>query len=499
MKPNVIIFFICIIGLLLSSCEDFLSTTDPTKIGEDRFFKDLTQIDQAMNGVYGQLQGITNTAYLFGEMASDNTSFDFNPLDRGGAAGWEAIEFSTVNAGNIEISTLYNSHYSALFNINNTLEKLEVSPVEESVKEIYEGQLKFLRAYYYFNLTRYFGDVILATETLNSYDKAFELARTSQAEVYTQIINDLKDAVQYLPVTYTKQGGRVTKGAALALLGKVYLTNKLYTEALPILKQILPLGYTLNPNYADNFDPGKKNGPESVFEVQYQGNNDLGEWSSFTYIFAPRLSGDVVTGWATAVPNGRNTPTRDLMEAYEEGDLRKDISFKSGYTQDGEFNVIPYVSKYNYPHTIAGRTNNNWPVIRYSDVLLMLAEVINEAEGPTSEAAGYINQVRQRAGLKPMSGLTKEVFRNAVLDERRIELAFENHRWFDLKRTKSPAELAAFMNAHGIKEKAKPTIDRGGIGFNELDYVYSDFEYYLPIPALQIQINPRLTQNEGYK
>jgi hypothetical protein len=499
MKLNIFILYICFTSLLVSSCKDFLTTTDPTKIGKDRFFKDLSQIDQAMNGVYGQLQGITNTAYLFGEMASDNTSFDFNPLDRGGAAGWEAIEFSTVNPGNGEISALYNNHYSALYNINNTLEKLSESPVEETVKSVYEGQLKFMRAYYYFNLTRYFGDVILATETLNSYDKAFELARVPQTEVYALIINDLNDAVQFLPEAYNGQAGRLTKGASLALLGKVYLTNKQYPQALSTLRQILPLGYSLNANYADNFNPARKNGPESLFEVQYQGDNDLGEWSSFTYIFAPRLSGDVVTGWATAVPNGRNTPTRDMMEAYETGDLRKDISMKPGYTKDGKFNAVPYISKYNYPHTIAGRTNTNWPIIRYADVLLMLAEVINEVEGPTAEASGFLNQVRDRAGLKPVNGLSKDAFRKAVLDERRIELAFENHRWFDLKRTMTPAELATFMNSHGAKEKANPTIDRGGIGFNELDYVYSDFEYYLPIPALQIQINPRLTQNEGYK
>ncbi len=499
MKSKILILSMLCAGTVLSSCEDFLTTTDPTKIGKERFFKDKTQIEQAVNGAYGQLQGITNTAYLFGEMASDNTAFDFNPLDRGGAAGWEAIEFSTVNSGNGEISNLYNNHYSALYNVNNTLEKLVESPVEPNDKLVFEGQLKFLRAYYYFNLVRYFGDVILTTGTLGSYEQSFELARVSQAEVYAQIENDLKDAVQALPASYTNQAGRVTKGAALGLLGKVYLTNKKYDDAVTTLRQILPLGYSLNAKYEDNFDPARKNGPESLFEVQYQGDNDLGEWSSFSYIFAPRLSGDVVTGWSTAVPSGRNTPTNDLMNAYEEGDLRKAISFKPGYTKEGTLYNVPYVNKYNYPHTIAGRTNSNWPVLRYADVLLMLAEAINEQEGPTSEAVAFLNQIRERAGLKPLSGLSKESFRTVVDHERRIELAFENHRWFDLKRTKTPAELASFMNSHGAKEKANPTIDRGGIGFNELDYIYSDFEYFLPIPALQIQINPKLTQNDGYQ
>jgi hypothetical protein len=134
-----------------------------------------------------------------------------------------------------------------------------------------------------------------------------------------------------------------------------------------------------------------------------------------------------------------------------------------------------------------------------TSVLLMLAEAINEQSGPTAEAFGYVNQVRTRAGLKELAGLDKAAFRTAVPKERRVELAFENHRWFDLERTLSPAELAAFMNAHGAKEKAKPTVDRAGIAFNALDYVYSDFEYYFPIPAPQILINNKLTQNAGYQ
>jgi hypothetical protein len=159
---------------------------------------------------------------------------------------------------------------------------------------------------------------------------------------------------------------------------------------------------------------------------------------------------------------------------------------------------IPFVSKYQYPHTITGRSDNNWPVLRYSDVLLMLAESINEASGPNAEAYDYLNQVRKRAGLAALDGLSKDAFRTAVLKERRVELAFENHRWFDLQRTNTPTQLAAFMNAHGALEKVNPTVARGGIAFNALDYQYSDFEYFLPIPAPQILINKNLTQNPGY-
>ncbi len=494
------ISFYIILSLCLTqiSCqEDFLKTTDPTRIGRDLFYQNQTQFEQALNGVYGQLQTITNSAYIQQEMMSDNTTFDFNPLDRGGAAGWEAFEYSTVNQGNGEISTLWNNHYSTMYNINYALEKLAASKIDATAKTNLEGEFKFLRAYHYFNLVRYFGDVVLATKTLTNPNEAFDLVRSPQADVYKQILADLADASKMLPVKAVLKG-RATQGTALTLLGKVYLTQKNYAAASSTLKQVTTLGYALNANYKDNFDPAKKNGVESIFEVQYQGGNDLGEQSNFMYVFAPRLSLGAITGFANTSPSGRNIPTRDMINAYEAGDVRKAISLQSGYTLNGNFVGIPYVSKYQYPHTITGRTDNNWPVLRYSDVLLMLAESINEVSGPNAEAYDYLNQVRKRAGLAALDGLSKEAFRTAVLNERRVELAFENHRWFDLQRTLTPSQLTAFMNAHGAQEKANPTVVRGGIAFNALDYVYSDFEYYLPIPAPQILINKNLTQNPGY-
>ena len=487
--------------MITVSCEKaFLNRTDPTRIGTELFFKNQVQIDQAINGIYGQIQGITNTSYLFKEMMSDNTTIDLNPIDRGGAAGWEAIEYSTINSGNGEISALWNNYYSAMYNVNNTLEKLVGSTMSEAAKNEALGEVKFIRAFLYFDLVRYFGDVVLVTKTLATPDEAFSQLRVPQAQVYTQIETDLKDAIANMPAKHIDAKlGRATKGSATALLGSVYLTQKKYAEAVTTLRTMLGMGYALMPNYADVFHPTKKNNVESVFEIQYQGGNDLGEWSNFSYVFAPRLSGAAVTGYGNVNPGGRNIPTNDIIAAYEPGDERKDVSLKTGYTAaNGTFVPIPFVSKFNHPHTIAGRTDNNWIVIRYADVLLMLAEAINEVSGPTSEAIGFLNQVRTRAKLGPTTAVTKDEFRTAVLKERRVELAFENHRWFDLKRTMTPAQLAAFMNAHGAREKANPTVARGGVVFNALDYVYTDNEHILPVPAAQILINAQLSQNPGY-
>ena len=497
-RPYRVIIGFGLLGGCLTACkDDFLDTTDPTRIDTNAFYQNETQFQQALSGVYGRLQNITNGAYLFEEMPSDNTTADINSADRGDAVRYEALEFWNYNSGNTEFSGLWNGYYSALYNANYTLARLQSSPLDAAVKAPIEGQLKFLRAYFYFRLTQYFGDVVLATSTVATPSEAFALVRSPQAEVYAQIEQDLTEAVALLPATYpAAQVGRATKGAALALLGKVYLTEKKYADAVTQLRQVT--GYSLNPVYADNFNPARKNGPESIFEVQYQGGNNLGEWSSFAYTFAPRASAGAITGYANTSPGGRNIPTNDMIAAYEPGDLRKDASLKTSYTLSGRVVNVPYIVKYTYPHTISGRTDNNWPVLRYADVLLMLAEAINEQGGPTGEALGYLNQVRTRAGLPARAGLDQAAFRTAVLNERRVELAFENHRWFDLKRTMTPAQLTAFLNAYGAREKASPTVSRGGVPFNAQDYVFSEYQYYFPIPASEILINSSLTQNPGY-
>ena len=503
MKNIIIITLGVIICFVECSCKkEFLNKTDPTSIGTDVFYKTQTELEQAVNGVYGQLQGIINNQWIFNELPSDNTTIDFNPGDRGQAPSIETFEFWSYNSGTGNIDQMYIAYYNALFNINTTLSKLQnagTTSIADSIKAQFEGQLKFLRGYYYFELTQYFGDVILITEPLDVPSKAWDYAREPQATVYTQIEADLKDAVTLLPVNYNAANvGRVTKGAALTLLGKVYLTEKKYPDAVTTLDQVLPLGYHLLANYADVFDPQNKNNPESIFEVQYQGGNDLGEWSSFIYTFAPRLSAGAVTGWPQSNPGGWNTPTKDMIATYENGDLRKNVSIGLDFNSPITDSVVPYIKKYDHPHTIYGRTDDDWPVLRYSDVFLMLAEAINEQTGPTSEAYGYLNQVRQRAGLLAVSGLGQQSFRDKVLHERRVELAFENWRWFDLKRTQTPDELTQFLNGYGAVEKANPTVTRQGIPYSNGDYIFQSYQFFYPIPYNEILVNSKLTQNPGY-
>ncbi|HKZ38464.1 MAG TPA: RagB/SusD family nutrient uptake outer membrane protein [Chryseolinea sp.] len=493
--PILIIMF-----CLLSCSEDFLDKTDPSTLVASGFYQTEAQVQQAVNGVYGQLQGIISSQWAYNEFVSDNTTLHFNIGNRGQGPALEAIEFWQMNSGTSNINNLYSSIYLTMVNINTTLSKLSPATFDEESKKQFEGELRFMRAYYYFLLVQYFGEVIIIEEPLQVPSQAYAFERQPVDNVYDLINSDLNFAITALPANYNSANvGRATKGAALTLLGKVQLTRKEYANAVATLKQVLSLGYSLLPSYTDVFDPLKKNHAESIFEVQFQGDNTAGEGSSFIYIFAPLFSKGAVINFPGQDGAGWNIPSRDMIAAYEAGDLRKDVSLKEGYTDASNVWVpVPFINKYNHPHTILGVTNDNWPVLRYADVLLMLAEAINEQGNPTAEAYDYLNAVRTRAGLAALSGLDQASFRDAVLKERRVELAFENHRWFDLKRTKTPAELAVFLNAYAAIEKSNPTTGRGGIPFSAGDYQFDEYEVLFPIPANEIRINPKLTQNPGY-
>lgn len=492
---------------LLSCGEGFLDKNDPTKLNSGGFYLTDQHFKQAVNGVYSQLQDYVGGSWQCSEFITDNTTLHFNDQDRGQGAGIEAIEYWQINATTMEQIGPYNVYsniYNYLVNINTILTRLKDASINESAKKSYEGQMKFMRAYYYFELVRFFGDVVIITEPITVPEQAWNYSRSPVEEVYKLIDSDLKFAVEALPLPSeqtSSQIGLPNKGVALTLQGRTFLTRKLYPEAIAAFKQVTQLGYKLLPDYAKVFDPVYKNHEESIMEVQFQGNNDLGEYSGFIYSFYPRESYGAVIPFPGVSGGGWNIPTLDIIGDFEKGDLRKEVSLKEGYKNaKGEWVAVPYINKYNHPHSIEGRPDDNWPLMRYAEVLLSLAEAINEQEGPTGEAYQYLNDIRGRAGLAPVAGLSKEKFKETVLHERRIELAFENHRWFDLKRTMNPSELTTFLNAYGKREMAKPTTkERAGMAFAAGDFEFKAHEVYFPIPERELRLNPNLKQTEGYQ
>ncbi len=454
---------IIIVTLFFFSCgESFLDLTPDNSGAAVNFFQTKDQFNQAVNAAYAPLGGIhTGSLWLLTELRSDNGSYQQNTADRSGVNREEIDEFRETDQ-NVNLQTFYTASYLGVSRCNIVLEKIGGATFDQASKDRLEGEVLFLRAFYYFNLVRTFGDVPMLLKVVTTPDEAFETAaKVPEAQIYTQIITDLKAAVAKLPA---KQAigdlGRATSGAANAILAKVYLTQKNFAEAANVLKGIEAAGgYMLNANYADNFK--KKNGVESIFEVQYA-EGAGGKSSNFAYSFAPYNSGTTVTGFALLAGSGSgwNIPTQDLIDSYEAGDKRLAASINQTF-KDPAMKVVPYVQKYaNPPYLERFNTHDNFPVTRLSDVLLMQAEALNEAGFPNAEAFTLLNRVRARAGLAAKTAdnadtklkvASQAEFRAAIAQERRVELAFENHRWFDLVRT---GQADVVMKAHAVKEKA---------------------------------------------
>jgi starch-binding outer membrane protein, SusD/RagB family len=343
---------------------------------------------------------------------------------------------------------------------------------------------------YYFNLVRLFGQVPIVTTETKTIKAEFP-SRGSVNDVYSLIISDLTEA-ENLPISYPSSDlGRVTRGTAKALLAKVYLTRKNWQLAANKAAEVIALGnYDLMPDYANIFNVNNQNNIESVFEVQYARVAQSGTGGNLTNFFfsefAPAGQGGLIV---TGVPNrntaGNMAPTDAFIATYAANDPRKDKSLKTFYTNPATNTpvFVNYTTKY-LDATADGNngSGNNFRVLRFADVLLIYAEALNEISGGNPLAFNAINKVRTRArGANPttvlpdFSGLNQADFRQVIYKERRIELAFEFDRWFDLVRT---GTLITTMRP--LKN-------------------IQDRNILLPIPQRERQLNTNLSQNIGYQ
>jgi len=484
------------LGLLaLAACNHLLDTKPYTFSSGDNYYENEAQVLRAVNGVYGRLQELhTSDFWALTEMVADNTNYQYDESDRGAQQREEIDEF-LITSSNTYVNTAWALLYSIVKEANVVLGRMDgVSFADQTLKNRHIGELKFLRGLAYFHLVRLFGEIPMHTEEIAGPADAFKSGKATVDQVYTLIIQDARDAIAALPDNYTGSDlGRATKGAALTLLGDVYLTRKLYAEAVAALQQVTGLGYSLLPDYADCFSPTAKNNAESVFEVQYDWSVE-GESSNFIYMFGPRNAKLKLVGF-TGTLGGSNIPTPGIYNLYEPGDLRRDRSIElfddpsnAKYAESLAFGgKMPFIKKfYHPPYPEDGRANENWPVYRYAHVLLMLAEAQNEAG--TGDPLANLNIVRQRAGLPPLSALTTDALRDAIAREQRVEVAFENHRWYQLLRTGKVAEV---MNAHGADEKARLA------RLSSAAYNVQPFRLLFPIPQREIQLNG-FAQNDGY-
>ena len=387
------------------------------------------------------------------------------------------------------IANFWKAAYKVINRTNTILGRIDGIEINTELANRYKLECKFIRALMYFNLVRVYGDVPLVLKEI-SISESYDILREPKENVYNQIIADLKEA-QDLPVSYsTAEDGRATQGAAKALLANVYMTLHKYAEAETILAEIINSGqYSLLENtpgslnidgYKNVFSPVNHNSKEGIFEIQFL-KGGYGEGSNYANNFAPENSGTNVV--AVGGTGGNNIPEMDIYNAYEEGDLRRDFSMSLGYydnRKNNEWVESRYVCKFMDVPYQNNDASNNYPVIRYADVILMYAEALNQ-NGKTAEACKYLNMTRRRGfgyqttETSPVDLQTtdKAQFALMVEQERRVELAFENHRWFDLIRTGRAVEV--------MRSK--------GFSLNETNLI-------CPIPQKQIDVNPKLTQND---
>ena len=481
MKKNLFITIFFSLLILLSACKkSFIELTPPSTAGVESLFKTDQDFKQAEIGIYNIYQSQYQNMWLFGDMRGDDS---WDELVKGTAA---AMDLFTISNDDGVIRSTWLNYYNIISRANLLLSKIE--PLDKAAlpnKDVYMGEAKFLRALAYFDLVRIYGDVPMVTVP-TTIEEAYKTGREKVSKIYSDvIIKDLQDAEASLPVKYSGSDvGRATKGAAKSLLGKVYLTTRDFVKAEAKLKEVTTMGYALLPKYTDLFDYTKdEHHSEYIFDIEYE-QGLSGEGNSFTTNFSPKNPAIAAFYGVTGGQNGNNNPPRSLFAIFPAGDLRKDITAADGFTDNnGVFypliptsnDVATFTKKYMTRLLAANDSRANWKVIRYADVLLLLAEALNE-NGKTNEALTYLNMVHKRAGLSDYAGLSQTDARENIYLERRLELSFEGHRWFDLVRTGRALQT---MSSKGMK----------------------DYMTVFPIPITQIQLinNPTIfPQNQGY-
>lgn len=498
---KVIIFSLIFSFINISCSDDLLTITPEVNLSTNTFFKTDTDFIQAVNAAYAPQRAIHNiTSVYLTEQHSDNARYVRNVLFGATENQSNLADFNVPTANGLTTNTnvlgFYRQSYLVIARANQVLALIDEAAITDAVKKNVKGQALFLRAITYLDLVRLFNRAPLQLKPVTGREDAAAPLGTAD-QIYTQIIKDAAEAATLLPDKNTQTPGRATSGAAQMVLANVYIIQKKWAEAETELRKIVSGGqYSLMPNYADAFTTtnGLKNGKESIFEIQYL-EGAAGLQGNFFYNMTPRpISGPelaTLTGTSNAqglTGDGNNVPTPDLVEAYEVGDKRKDasigfITISSAVHANKSF---PYMKKFARPHSLHDNHGMNWPVYRYSEALLFLAEALVE-QNKLGEATTFINQIRSRAGLEATKATSQTDLRNAVYQERRVELAFESKRLHDLVRT---GRFDSVIKAYGDKVKA----DKFRYYFPAEGFVPSDaftnITPYYGLPADEAALSP---------
>lgn len=485
---NIKFWILAAIIMVSQSCSEFLEVDPLYQINSETFFNSEDDYQQALIGAYDLLQS-SYINVMMGEFASDNTLCGGENAND--VPGFQEIDDMRHGPVNSNLQDLWNWMYAGVNRCNYIFEFENKTNFEN--KDLVMGQAAFLRAYYFFELTKWFGDIPMPIDVRVSFGSVQDYGREAQANVYAQIESDLTFASNVLPTSWD-QKGRVTKGAAQALLGKVLVFQEKFGAATIILDDVIDSGiYDLYDDYNTLFTQVAENNIESVFEVQYSNEQGAG------FGCLQCSEGNVMVGFSgirgysgpTYVSGfSFNVPVQDLVDQYTPNDnrLRATIMDIEAYKseQESQGNQVSYGEGWEhtgyYNHKYIPRTgeafqdpnltnSTNYRAIRFSDVLLLAAEAYN-ATGNDVKAQEYVNRVRTRAGLSDLV-TTAGSLEQDIQQERRLELAGEGHRFFDLvRRGEAAAKIPGFI-----------------VGTHEL----------FPIPLVEIEVAGNIwAQNPGY-
>jgi hypothetical protein len=510
MKTKFILYIILIAGLV--ACEKKLDQVPISQPSADNFFRNTADFQQAVNGIYQALHNVPNTydyAVRQNELAEVRSDNIYSP-GTSGVRDWLPINnFDRTLATNPNINGVWNDNFNGILRANIVLDKLNATLVpDNATRDRMEGEAKFFRAFFYFDLVRYVGKVPIFDHVATPTE-ALAIPRSPVADVYNLIISDLQTAISKLPATYpAADKGRVRSDAAKGILALVYLTRSgptysiegpglgvtEYTQALTLLNDIISsTRYSLQATYASVFSYTNENNSEILFDMQNidpgtTANAGLGtELPTWMYEGA---YGQRYLGFAGGVDgDGPKVPSTSLRSTFEAADTRDDFSILPSYTDlnnnlQNRAQFIKFLDLTKKP-LIRFNFAINYPILRYADILLMKAEAILRAGsgGTQAEVDALVKQVRDRAGLS--GSVLTNVTLDVLLAERRREFIAEGKRWHDLVRTgKVLTAMAAFDASDDVTNKMNP------ITANDIIY---------PIPFNQLSVNPGLyTQNPGY-
>lgn len=475
MKTYLLFLLAAAITLITVSCSSLLDKDPISDLTSGNFLQQGKDAEAVLAGAYDMLQSEYYIFDLFinGDVISDNC---YAGGDNPNNFQLDQFRVTTTN-GNVERDWAY--LYQGISRANAVLDNvpgLNNPTLSETRKAQILGEASFLRAMHYFQLVNLWGDVPLVTSVVNSTDpEVVQVPRAPVIAVYDLIIADLEYAAANLPDRFPGQAGRATRGAANALLAKAWAHHPMpdWAKVNAACDEVINSGvYSLLPNFGRLWDNSSKNSAESIFEIQFIGGSPESNWGVQLYL-PPSQTGD---NWRKF-----NTPANDLVNAFEQAD--DSIRFTASILWESN---LPWQDE-NYPSgripfPFKQRQPNSWSspshimLLRYADILLLKAEALNEL-GQSPAAIPFLNQVRTRAGLPGTTAVSQPDLREAIARERRLELAFEGHRWFDLKRTGKAIEV---MNA---------------LGFT---YEVNASKLLWPIPQREMDANPKLIQNPGY-